>query len=207
MMVQIKKKGKLKRRSPPVDTHTMVVERKEDVLLQSLQSFYAQDDNLERLTRALRDEDMRVSLRNLDWLVTNYAKKENIVYSIGEKPINLFVDYKSQLKSFSKKFFDPFCRRERMSFIDAHGKTFSTTLGQLCFFRWALTSGVIEFAKMRATEIEEDMLRSVKHRPPPPGDDPSAAVTTHTKPRRRELSRAAIKTCTRTMLRVRVTFA
>ena len=132
----------------------MVVERKEDVLLHSLQAFYAQGDNLARLTHALRDEDTRVSLRNLDWLVTNYAKKKNVVYSLGEKPINLFIDYKSQLKSFSKKFFDPFCRRERITFVDADEKTFSTTLGQLCFFRWALSSGVIEFAKTRATDIE-----------------------------------------------------
>lgn len=179
----------------------MVVERKEDVLLHSLRAFYAQGDNLEKLTRALRDEDTRVSLRNLDWLVTNYAKKTNIVYSLGEKPINLFIDYKSQLKSFSKKFFDPFCRRERITFVDADGKTFSTTLGQLCFFRWALSSGVIEFAKTHAAEIEEDMLQSVKHRPP------QADTEVHTKPRRRELSRAAIKSCTKTMLRVKVTFA
>ena len=86
----------------------MVVERKEDVLLHSLQAFYAQGDNLARLTHALRDEDTRVSLRNLDWLVTNYAKKKNVVYSLGEKPINLFIDYKSQLKSFSKKFVDDY---------------------------------------------------------------------------------------------------
>ena len=31
--------------------------------------------------------------------------------------INVFQDYKSQLKAFSKKKFDPFCRRERLILI------------------------------------------------------------------------------------------
>jgi hypothetical protein len=175
----------------------MVVERKEDVLLQSLEAFYRQDDNLPRLTRVLRNEESRVSLRNLDWLVTNFAKARNIVYYVGDKPINLFVEYKSQLKSFSKKFFDPFCRRERIQFRNADGSVFSTTLGQLTFFRWALTNGVIEYAKEHASEIEKDMVDSLKHR----------TANMHTeKPRRRELSRAAIKNVTRTMIRVRITF-
>ena len=65
-----------------------------------------------------------ISLRVLDWFVTNYAKKNNVSYDVFDKKTNLMkkfivhIDYKSQLKAYSKKYFDPFCRRERIIFND-----------------------------------------------------------------------------------------
>ena len=45
-------------------------------------------------------------------------KKENIVYTIiknnEEVNFNIYLEYKNQLKAYSKKYFDPFCRRERL---------------------------------------------------------------------------------------------
>ena len=112
----------------------------------------------------------------------------------------MFLQYKSQLKAYSKKYFDPFCRRERLHFRDSAGRPFETTVGQLNFFRWALTHGVIDYGVAHGAAIEDDMMQSIRHR--------YADADGHDrKPKRKELSKAAIKTATRTMVKVTVRFA
>lgn len=176
------------------------IQSKQDVLLESLRKFYRDPAHLRVLTDVLRNNS-RISLRILDWLVTNYAKKHNIVYLVpgegAECTFNMFLEYKSQLKAYSKRFFDPFCRRERLEFADADGETFHTTVGQLNFFRWALLHGVVGYGTRHNHEIEEDMMHSIRHR----GEGGAAA-----KPKRRELSKAAIKGCTKTHVKVTVRF-
>jgi len=179
---------------------------KQDVLLDSLRKFYENGAHLRVLTDVLRSNESQhkhISLRILDWLVTNYAKKHNIVYLLpGEDGVpatfNMFLEYKSQLKAYSKRFFDPFCRRERLEFTDADGNAFHSTVGQLNFFRWALLHGVVEYGTRHSQEIEEDMLQSIRHRGAPAVEAP--------KPKRRELSKAAIKGCTKTHVKVTVRF-
>jgi hypothetical protein len=88
-----------------------------------------------------------ISIRLIDWFVTNYSKKMNVVYKVSnkEEPIVVWQDYKSQLKGWSKKFFDPFCRRERILFKYKDGNQTNeimTTLGQLNFFRWAIENKI-----------------------------------------------------------------
>lgn len=95
---------------------------RENVLLESLQRFYAENDqHLKQLTDVL-DGSIHISLRVLDWLVTNYAKKHNIVYRLPDGThFNVFMEYKAQLKAYSKRLFDPFCRRDRIAFKGSEG--------------------------------------------------------------------------------------
>ncbi len=202
-------------------------ESKHDVLLQSLRKYYASAPTLALLTRVLRNE-AGVSLRIIDWLVTNYAKKHNICYLLKDAsgtdtPFNVFMQYKAQLKAYSKKYFDPFSRRERLDFTDSSGQTLHTTCGQLNFFRWGIQHGVIQYAIANAACIEHDMMASIRHRYPakaaatssssssgsttPSRPLSSSAASAAAKPRRKELSKAAIKTCTKTKVHVVVRFS
>ncbi len=195
-----------------------MIQSKQDVLLDALRKFYASGPHLRVLTDILRSDkkagapccERKISLRILDWLVTNYAKKHNIVYLVPDAEgvpctFNMFLEYKSQLKAYSKRFFDPFCRRERLDFQDADGEVLHTTVGQLNFFRWALLHGVVRYGADHDHDIEDDMLRSIRHR----GSQPAAAAPppAAAKPKRRELSKAAIKGCTKTHVKVTVRFA
>ena len=144
---------------------------KHNVLLNSLQKYYMENRNSSKLLEILK-EDNKISLRIIDWFVTNYSKKNNIYYSIFETPtkkktfvtennkivkqFNTYHSYKSQLKSFSKKKFDPFCRRDRITF-DCNGTPIETTVGQLNFFKWAIDNLIIEYIKIHYDAIEDDM--------------------------------------------------
>jgi hypothetical protein len=77
-------------------------------------------------------------------------------------PFNVFHSYKSQLKSYSKKFFDPFCRRNRIEYKYNGVDTISTTLGQLNFFKWAINYKVIDYIRDNYKEIEDDMNESIR---------------------------------------------
>ena len=49
-----------------------------ELLLKSLTDFYTKDNNYQKLQSILNHP--KISLRLIDWFVTNYSKKYNIIY-------------------------------------------------------------------------------------------------------------------------------
>lgn len=147
-----------------------------DILYFSLNKYYT-EKNIKKLNEILRNN--QISLRIIDWFVTNYSKKNGIYYTIYEsndgdksfhkidenkiksiKQFNTYHSYKGQLKSYSKKRFDPFCRRDRIQFEYSNGTKIETTVGQLNFFKWAIDNLIIDYIQENYEEIENDMNQS-----------------------------------------------
>lgn len=142
------------------------ISSKKDLLMQSLINFFAVKEHLDNVIPIITGKS-KISLRILDWFVTNYSKKNNITYQLEankkKKTFIVYLDYKSQLKAYSKKQFDPFCRRERISFFDHNNNELITTVGQLNFFRWAIENKILEFIIDNFSEIENDMNNSLRN--------------------------------------------
>ena len=143
------------------------ISSKKDLLMQSLINFFTNRTYLDQVVPIITGKS-KISLRILDWFVTNYSKKNNThfqVCEVNEKVKNfiVYLDYKAQLKAYSKKSFDPFCRRERISFIDHDNKELITTVGQLNFFRWAIENNILEFINNNFDIIESDMNNSLRN--------------------------------------------
>ena len=136
---------------------------KVDLLMKSLSKFYAVDSNIAILLPIVQGTS-KISLRVLDWFVTNYCKKNNIILT-NKSGTNIIVhmDYKNQLKAYAKIYFDPFCRRDRINFIYGKGHELLTTVGQLNFFRWAIENNIIEYTVSNMEIIEKDMNASLKY--------------------------------------------
>ena len=136
-----------------------------DLLMTSLSKFYL-DEKIINILIPIVNGLSKISLRVLDWFVTNFCKKHNTVihYQRDGKAQKLIVhlDYKNQLKAYSKKQFDPFCRRERINFIYGKGNELLTTVGQLNFFRWAIEHHVLDYINDNLEIIEADMNNSLK---------------------------------------------
>ena len=153
-----------------------IIMKNDILLLESLKKFYEDTENGEKLYTILVNSKI-VSLRSIDWFITNYSKKNNICYLLYETDkkkysfeeknnkfhigLNVYHSYKSQLKAYSKKRFDPFCRRDRIEF-KVNDNTIETTIGQLNFFKWAITNLVIDYIIDNKKRIEEDMNESLK---------------------------------------------
>jgi hypothetical protein len=165
-------------------------------LVQSLHEFFSDRRNLETMTNMIANTD-KMSLRTIDWFITNYSKKNNVFYTTKDGTMfNVYIEYKSQLKSYGKKWFDPFCRGDRIDFHDANGREFNTTVGQLNFFRWAIKNDIIDCCFEHLVDNEKDMIESAKKR-----------KSSSSNERRKELSQAAIKKCTSICTKIVIKFS
>jgi hypothetical protein len=144
---------------PDPQTRRRKIHCKQELIVNSLQQFYSVRDDKEYIIKLLEGTS-DISLRLIDWFVTNYAKQHNISYILNNQEFLVYTNYKSQLKAYSKKLFDPFCRRERIMFQIQGYEMFQTTVGKLNFFRWALEKGVLDYIKMNMVKIEAAMNTS-----------------------------------------------
>jgi hypothetical protein len=127
------------------------------LLLSHLRRFFEHRPYLERMMQVISGET-RISLRIVDWFVTNYAKKDYVVYELKNNVrFKVFNDYKLKLKAYSKKKFDPFCRWSRIRIPFDAETEMETTIGQLNFFKWSIENGVLDYIEEHFEEIEQDM--------------------------------------------------
>lgn len=117
--------------------------------------------NLEKLLPILQSTSP-ISLRLVDYFVTNYAKKSNTSFMMNGRHFLIYFNYKRELNAYSKRLFDPFCRRERIMFQARGTEPFVTTVGQLNFFRWFIEKEILEFVTENREEIEKDMNSTLK---------------------------------------------
>lgn len=128
------------------------VRSKEDLVLQRLSVFYGNEETLTRVKNIVT-ANSSISLRLLDWLVTNYAKKHNISYlTKSGRDVNIYLRYKANLRAYSKKMFDPFCRWKKIKFLGI-----DTTVGQLNFFHWVIEDEVLDYLETNLEAVQADM--------------------------------------------------
>jgi hypothetical protein len=141
---------------PDVQTRRRKIHCKQELIINSLQKFYTNRNDMGEVMQLLQGTSA-ISLRLIDWFVTNYARQHTISYILNSQEFLVYMNYKSQLKAYSKKLFDPFCRRERIMFQVPGQEPFLTTVGKLNFFRWAIEKGVIEYIQLNLAKIEKEM--------------------------------------------------
>ena len=180
-----------------------------DILYKKLMTFYDRDNNLNKMLEIINGTS-KISLRIVDWFSTNYSKKNfTMIQNVNTKRFKVYEDYKLQLKAYSKKRFDPFCRWERIQVpIDSESSLcFETTIGQLNFFKWAIENGIISFIESNYDIIEKDMnennslSKTKKHKSLLDKDNYSK-----TRKKREELSVSAVKTFKKERVEITVSF-
>ena len=154
-----------------------------------------------------------ISLRIIDWFVTNYSKKYYIVYdqpigTMGDYRFKVYNDYKLKLKSLSKRFFDPFCRWERITIPFDADRNIETTIGQLNFFKWAIENRILEYIEEHYQKIEIDMnlFNSASKRRKSPDSISTDGGNEKTRKKREELSISACKCIKKETVKIIVKF-
>jgi len=180
-------------------SYTTSVNTQNQLLLNHLMDYYKDSEKLKCMTNIINGES-KISLRIVDWFVTNYAKKYFTVYEIVNELSNnksrfkVYHDYKLKLKAYSKKRFDPFCRWERISIPYDEQRYMETTIGQLNFFKWALQHDIIKYIEENYDEIENDMNnRNSTSKRRSPINNEGRADNAKTRKKREELSVSACK--------------
>jgi len=170
-----------------------------DLLMKNLMDFYNKSDNLNKMMKIINGES-KISLRIVDWFVTNFAKKYYTVYEMASTDneitrFKVYNDYKLKLKAYSKRRFDPFCRWERITVPYDNEKYMETTIGQLNFFKWAIENNIIHYIESNYSDIENDMNQrnSTSKRKASPDNLSIENDNTKTRKKREELSISACK--------------
>jgi hypothetical protein len=133
-------------------TRKRKIECKPELVISSLQRFYSNHPEINKVLTYLSGE-APLSLRIIDWFVTKYSRKNFVRYTVNGQDFLVYLSYKGQLKAYSKQYFDPNCRRERIMFKIPGQEQFTTTIGKLNFFRWALESKILDYIEAHEEEI------------------------------------------------------
>jgi len=196
------------------------IQTQNDVLLSSLMEFYKDNDKLQKMMSIINGES-RISLRIIDWFITNYSK---LYYTIYELPANngktngtteemirfkVHDQYKLKLKSFSKKRFDIFCRHQRTPILYDKEKSLylESTIAQLNCFKWVIENKILDYIEENYEPILQDMNNrnststSVKNRLEEVGGE-----NNKTRKKRQELSISAVKSLKKEYVNIVVKF-
>lgn len=142
---------------------TIQISSQENILLTNIEKFYKSNRKQAKdVINIIRGHSI-ISMRLIDFFVTNYSKKYRINYKIKlnntEEIFNVYSSYKSQLKAYNKKYFDPFSRGNRIPFF-FNDDCIITTIGQLNFFKWFFQYKVNEYIVKNMAKIEEDLIET-----------------------------------------------
>ena len=131
--------------------------RSDEVLLESVLEWYNEDPSRVDNFLAIVKRKNGMSLRVIDWLVTNFSKTNSVILETDGIPRDLNRDYQKNLSAYNKRNMDPFARRNKIT-IKIHGKeTRNSTVGQLNFFRWFLKNNIIGFLNKNKSVVENHM--------------------------------------------------
>ena len=165
--------------NPDPQTRKKKIHCKQELIISSLQRFYGARTDINEIVDLLKGTS-EISLRLIDWFVTNYSKANSTSYILNGQEFVVYMNYKNQLKAYSKKLFDPFCRRERISFQIPGYEAFLTTVGKLNFFRWALEKGILDYIKGHQPEIEKEMNQAMREQTKARSSTASSTATAST---------------------------
>lgn len=155
--VKNKKSSRTQLKKKPSDGHI------DELVMIALQRFFDSNDNSDILWNELGDKKHSdsISLRIIDWFVTNYSKKNAVYYNVTDNDVCIvWQEYKQKLRGYSKQRFDPFCRHSRIRFHLGKDRSIVTTVGQLNFFRWAIERNILDYIRKNKDAIEKDMNES-----------------------------------------------
>lgn len=150
-----------------------------ELLLTSITRYFTSNKNdLEKMVEIINSKS-DISLRLLDWFVTHYCKMHNVIYWIDDqnrilyedlpndediakraRRIILHLDYRGQLKSYSKFYFDPFRRHNRITYLIDENRNIETTIGQLNFFRWVFKNKILDYVYKYQKKIAKEMTNT-----------------------------------------------
>lgn len=148
---------------------TTSLSKTDEVLLESVLECY--NENTEYITKFMNIVKRKtgLSLRVIDWLVTNYSKIHSItIEKDGLPPRDLNRDYQKNLNAYNKKNLDPFARRNKINLVIKHPcgreETRASTVGQLNFFRWFCKNDLDTYLNKEKVKIDEHMRSSESRR-------------------------------------------
>lgn len=108
------------------------------------------------VTPIILSEDI-ITMSMIYYTVTKYAYKFSPYVIVNGVAVYIHKSYKAKLHVYSKDYFDVFCREVKYPFFYEPGKSITTTIGQLNFYKWCVEINLIEYIRENYDEIKYHM--------------------------------------------------
>lgn len=121
---------------------------------------------VETILIPLLNQTNQVSLRLLDYLVTNFGRDKPVYLRRNGNIESIYHLYKRNLQMWKRRNFDPFRRSQRnvnnhvtkyIVEFEHKGKAYVSTIGQLNFILFAYEEGILQYALRNQETIETAM--------------------------------------------------
>ncbi|KAJ3352328.1 hypothetical protein GGF32_003816 [Allomyces javanicus] len=172
----------------------------EESLKLSLVDFFRRKPNIERVLPII-NRTSNISLRILEYFAVNYSRLCPVSCVVNGQTVDVYESYRKQLKTVSKSVFDPFRRGEKFQMCFDNAEVITTTWGQLCFFRWLLQYGILDYIEANLAEIQAAMKQFLAKEP----DPQRSAAYPNKRSKRRDVQYTAMRTDSATDGQVRYT--
>lgn len=128
-----------------------------------LYEFFIKEKNINKVLPILYRKS-KISLSLLEWFVITYSKNKKLI--INNK--NIYQEYKNQLNTYNKRYFDPF-KREGAFFEIQYGPSKNdviiSTFCQLNFLKWAINSKIIDYLNVNIDNVIQNYKKFKKIKP------------------------------------------
>ena len=122
---------------------------------------------LKQLTETVFDIGAKhISLRVIDWFVTNYAKTRDVSYLLNNQVVHVYSAYLQYRRNFKRILLDPFrrnCKKEDVVYYVHDSKVYTSTCAQLNFFTFLAMYNILPFVRAHLSSIESDQSACLKH--------------------------------------------
>ena len=129
------------------DTQNMTFHEKE--ILKSIKSFYEDEQNI-NLYLSILSKEFNISIRLVIFFILRYSKINKINYIIHKNEnihyiFNVYFSYKQHIRKYQIKYFDPFNRGNKISYLFNNNQSIITTIGQMNFFIWFIENNIYNY--------------------------------------------------------------
>lgn len=127
-------------------------------LYNKIKIFYQDKQNLDILLDILVDKN--ISMRKIEYFITTFSKKYSILIN---KDFIVYKRYREKLQGYTKKYFEFFCRGDKIKFYYDNENYIITTIGQLHSCKWIIENNIYTFVKNNIELINKDIQDKIKN--------------------------------------------
>lgn len=144
-----------------------------DIILKNLSFFENSKNNLKLFVGISQKVKGYIRISLIEHFVIRYSKKYNVSYNIKNKNeeyiFNVFKQYNRQIEYYSKKYFDPYRRKNKFYLVYKNYNRnvtykYKTTICQLNFMRWVIKYDIINYIDDNYEHIYNDFDRWQKEK-------------------------------------------
>ena len=132
------------------------------ILLYSIKKYYNRFPKSFEMIRKIVNNEIDIKVALIEYFVTIYSKKHksSCDRKDGLGQYFFYDEYKNQLKSYGKVYFDPFKRKNKFKFDfeEQYKKELVTTIAQLNFMKWCCKENVLKYIVENYKVIESEFV-------------------------------------------------